>query len=106
MNLFFRKDQRERSVRRKAAIRARVFFKVMVHAQPVTYDEEPVETELTRAARNSVDNADRITEAEEFQEVDFVPAAVERKEQHASDQKRKKAHSAKKGALSIAGSTL
>lgn len=33
--------------------------------------DTPVETELTRAARNSVDNADEIVEAEQYEEEDF-----------------------------------
>lgn len=45
-------------------------------AQPVREDqlEAPIETELTRAARKSVDNADKILEAEEFHEEDFGKA--------------------------------
>ena len=45
------------------------------HSRPVAEDDldESVETELTRAARSSVDNADRILQAEEFDEADFVP---------------------------------
>nr|MDQ3123717.1 hypothetical protein [bacterium] len=46
------------------------------HARPVDVDDldEPIETELTRAARSSVDNADRILKVDEFDEDDFVPA--------------------------------
>ena len=43
-------------------------------AQPVSNSNilsEPFESNLTRAARQSVDNASRIIEAEEFQETDF-----------------------------------
>lgn len=43
-------------------------------AQPVTDSKilnEPFESNLTRAARQSVDNASRIIETEEFQETDF-----------------------------------
>ncbi len=40
-------------------------------AEPVLNDQ-PIETELTRAARYSVDNADKIIEVEEFGETDFV----------------------------------
>ena len=45
------------------------------NARPVDASEldEPIETELTRAARASVDNADRILDIEEFDETDFVP---------------------------------
>jgi len=45
----------------------------LFHAEPAE-SNQPVETELTRAARHSVDNADQIIEAEEFVETDFVPA--------------------------------
>jgi len=46
----------------------------LFHARPVVNDhiDDPIETELTRAARASVDNADRIIEADEsFDEDDF-----------------------------------
>jgi len=41
-------------------------------AEPAEVTEAPIETELTRAARKSVDNADKIIEADEFSEIDFV----------------------------------
>lgn len=49
-------------------------------AQPLSQNEvnQPVETELTRAARRSVDNADRIIEAEELHEEDFVVASSDK----------------------------
>ena len=45
----------------------------LFHARPVDSDEldSPIETELTRAARSSVDNADRILDVEAFDEDDF-----------------------------------
>ncbi|MCW1907852.1 MAG: preprotein translocase subunit SecA [Candidatus Saccharibacteria bacterium] len=45
----------------------------LFHAEIVSPEqlERPVETELTKAARGSVDNADKIIEAEEFVESDF-----------------------------------
>lgn len=45
-------------------------------AQPVSEEqlEKPAETALTRAARRSVSNADKILEAEEFNEGDFAKA--------------------------------
>ena len=58
-------------------------------AEPVATDE-PIETELTRAARNSVDNADQIVEAEEFHEADFVPAPVAKAEANKTKAKIKK----------------
>jgi preprotein translocase subunit SecA len=62
----------------------------LFHAEPADLHEH-IETELTRAARNSVDNADRIIEGEEFHEVDFTPAKVEAVAQKQVAEKRKKA---------------
>ena len=45
--------------------------KAIFSAEPIDNDQ-PVETELTLAARNSVDNADKIIEAEELHEEDFL----------------------------------
>ncbi len=45
--------------------------KAIFSAEPIDQNQ-PVETELTLAARNSVDNADRIIEAESFDEEDFL----------------------------------
>lgn len=49
--------------------------RALFHAEPVEPDQldTPIETELTRAARLSVDNADKVVEAGEFQEADFRP---------------------------------
>lgn len=56
-------------------------LRAIYNAQPVREDQldNPIETELTRAARRSVDNADKILEADEFEESDFVntPVTVE-----------------------------
>lgn len=49
-------------------------IRAVFHARPVSADEldNPIETELTRAARSSVDNADRIIETDDsFHEDDF-----------------------------------
>ena len=43
-------------------------------AEPID-QSQPVETELTKAAKNSVDNADKIIEAEEMHEEDFLGLA-------------------------------
>lgn len=69
--------------------------RTLFYAQPIVNDE-PIETELTRAARQSVDNADKIIEAEEFQEVDFVPKKVERQAQKQTAEKRKKTRKAER----------
>jgi preprotein translocase subunit SecA len=47
--------------------------KSLFHARPIDAAnlDRAVETELTKAARNSVDNASKIIEAEEFKETDF-----------------------------------
>lgn len=45
--------------------------KTLFFARPIEQGQ-PVETDLTRAARTSVDNADRIIEAEEMHEEDFI----------------------------------
>lgn len=68
----------------------RDIVRALFHAMPVDTDE-PIETDLTRAARQSVDNADRITEGEEFHEVDFVPQATEKISKQRVADKRKKA---------------
>ncbi|HVS58246.1 MAG TPA: preprotein translocase subunit SecA, partial [Candidatus Saccharimonadales bacterium] len=78
--------------------------RTLFHAQPVLVDAEgaPVETELTRAARQAVDNVDQINEAEqEFEEGDFVGRKTAqatakkqteaRKKQRKSERQRKKA---------------
>lgn len=49
--------------------------RALFSAEPVDIDDQ-VETELTRAARNSVANADQILTQDEFTETDFVPAKV------------------------------
>ena len=69
-------------------------LRALFHARPVDLEDEPVETELTRAARKSVDNADRIVEAEEFHETDFVPQKAEqaqKKQAHTQIKKARKA---------------
>lgn len=68
----------------------------LFHAQPVANLDQSTETDLTRAARQSVDNADRILEAEEFQEVDFVPAEEAQAAKMQSTDKRKKARKAER----------
>lgn len=63
--------------------------RAIFNAQPVDVDE-PTETELTRAARKSVANADQILEAEEFTETDFVPEKVEQaRVKHVQNQRKK-----------------
>lgn len=72
--------------------------RTLFHAEPVVESslDRPVETELTIAARQSVDNADRIIEAEEFHEEDFskTPKSATKKTQ--STKNRKKARKAER----------
>jgi hypothetical protein len=70
----------------------------LFHAQAVSRDEldEATDTELTRAARKSVDNADRIIDAEEFRETDFVPEKAQKQAEKLAQDKRKKARKAER----------
>jgi preprotein translocase subunit SecA len=67
-------------------------------AEPTEVHDAPVETELTKAARKSVDNADKIVEADEFTEDDFVGAvnATGGSKKKISDSTRKKARKAER----------
>lgn len=53
--------------------------RALFHVMPADAEglDEPAETELTRAARKSVDNADKIIEVDEFEEADFDDGASE-----------------------------
>lgn len=69
-------------------------LKALFNARPIdTSVDRPVETDLTRAARSSVDNADRIMDMEEFKEEDFAsqeqPQASQKKEQKKKKKSRK-----------------
>ncbi len=72
-------------------------IRALFHAEPVNESDldQPAETDLTRAARQSVDNADRIIEAEEFEETDFndldAPSATKKKVTAKSRKKARKA---------------
>lgn len=72
--------------------------RTLFHARPVSQDEldRPTDTELTRAARASVDNADRISNSEEFHETDFVPAKEAATKQKKTKDSRKKARKAER----------
>ncbi len=67
-------------------------LRALFHARPIesTELETPTETELTRAARQSVDNADTIVEAEKFEADDFTPLKKELAAKKLEEQKRKK----------------
>ncbi|MDB5186184.1 MAG: secA [Candidatus Saccharibacteria bacterium] len=70
----------------------------LFHAQPVDPDEldRATETELTRAARQSVDNADQIVEAEQFHDNDFVPGKEEKQAKKQAHDKLKKTRKAER----------
>jgi preprotein translocase subunit SecA len=71
--------------------------RAIAHAQPVDIQpERVVETDLTRAARGSVDNASRITEAETFEATDFKSERKEQEEEARAHAKRKKARKAER----------
>lgn len=72
--------------------------RTLMHAEPVNEDlNQPIETELTRAARQSVDNASRIVEAEEFHETDFKdPLSGSATKKQQSTKTRKKARKAER----------
>ncbi len=63
----------------------------LMRVRPVNVStDQPIETALTRAARQSVDNADKILDTEEFKEVDFVSKKTAVAEQKVSSERRKK----------------
>lgn len=71
-------------------------IKTLFHAKPVTAQvaKEQFDTVLTRAARGSVDNASKITQAEEFTETDFLTKKNEqrtKKQAQSNLQKKRKA---------------
>lgn len=73
--------------------------RTLYHAEPVSEDEldRPIETELTRAARQSVDNASKIVEADEFTESDFNDASAgSATKKHQTSKNRKKARKAER----------
>ncbi len=73
--------------------------RTLFHAEIINRGDldEPTETELTRAARKSVANADKITEAETLEADDFREVAAEQKTAEKKQvQKRKKARKAER----------
>ncbi len=72
-------------------------IRAITHALPVdTSETEAVETELTRAARGSVDNASQITSAEHYEPGDFKSEKKEQEEEARAHTKRKKARKAER----------
>lgn len=72
--------------------------RALFHARPISPSElnKAVETELTKAARRSVDNADKIVEAEEFKETDFKTEKQETTEKKKIGKQRKKSRKAER----------
>ncbi|HVW23648.1 MAG TPA: preprotein translocase subunit SecA [Candidatus Saccharimonadales bacterium] len=69
-------------------------LRTLFHAEPISQEEldRATETELTRAARGSVSNANQITSAEtEFEAADFVDRRTAQAVQHQQANARKKA---------------
>ncbi|HLG90963.1 MAG TPA: preprotein translocase subunit SecA [Candidatus Saccharimonadales bacterium] len=78
--------------------------RAIMHAQPMPEDDmaRPVETELTRAARSSVDNAGEILSAENFEESDFIDTQEEQAKQARFKAERKKARKAERQRKKVA----
>lgn len=72
--------------------------RTLFHAEMVKREDldEPTETELTRAARKSVENADKTIEAEALESEDFGQVAVAQNSAKKQQQKRKKARKAER----------
>ncbi len=73
-------------------------LRALFHAQPVEKDNlaQPVETELTRAARHSVSNAKEIQTPEEHKESEYVSKKKAVKHEQKKQQQRKKARKAER----------
>jgi len=67
--------------------------RTITHAQPLdsVVTDSVVETELTRAAQGSIDNATQIQTAEVFEETDFTPQRSEQEQEAKARAQRKKA---------------
>jgi preprotein translocase subunit SecA len=78
--------------------------RAIMYAQPVDEREieKPVETALTLAARGSVDNANQITKADEYQESDFTPEKDEQIKEAKLKAQRKKARKAERKRKTVA----
>jgi preprotein translocase subunit SecA len=78
--------------------------RAIMYAQPVTEDslQRPVETDLTLAARGSVDNASQIVTADLYQESDFNSAREEQVREARVKSQRKKSRKAERKRKSAA----
>ena len=76
-------------------------LRALFHAQPISQEDldKAIETELTRAARGSVDNASQINTTDtELHEKDFKPKQKPKKQQPASRKKARKSERKRKTA--------
>ena len=73
-------------------------LRVLFHAEPVAAEqlERPAETELTRAARRSISNANQITKGVDISEGDFKAKKTAQDEAKKTEQKRKKLRKAER----------
>ncbi len=73
-------------------------LRALFSAEPAAFGdaEEPIETELTLAARQSVDNADKILDATEFEEEDFVSGASAAAQESKKKGEKRKARKAER----------
>ena len=78
--------------------------RAIMHAQPMPEEDlaRPVETELTRAAAGSVDNASQVTSTVTFSEADFVDTKEEQAKQARFKADRKKARKAERQRKKVA----
>ena len=71
--------------------------RAIMHAQPLETElEKQVDTELTRAAASSVDNAAQITQAESYEESDFAEAQEQKIQQAMAHNQRRKVRKAER----------
>ncbi len=73
-------------------------LRTLFHAEPVSKEEldQPVETELTKAARHSVSNANQIQRSEQHSESEYTSQRKEVRQQQQQQQKRKKSRKAER----------
>jgi len=73
-------------------------LRILFHAEPVAEEalDRPAETELTRAARKSVNNADQITTGRDIGDDDFVTKKSQASSRKKATEKRKKIRKAER----------
>lgn len=73
-------------------------LRTLFHAEPVSKEDldRPVETELTKAARQSVSNANQIQRSEQHSESEYTSKRKEVRNQQKQQQKRKKSRKAER----------